>query len=229
MTPGTVARIAWTLALSLPASEAVAVAQSAANSLSGRVVVTTRGGDVRSDHANVVVFLERLDDATTRTQPSAPRVVSQRGQVFSPHILVVTTDTRVDFPNDDTVFHNVFSLSRTRPFDLDVYAQGDVRSVDFPRTGLVKVYCNIHPEMASYILVLDTDLYAISDATGAFAIRNVPDGAYRLRVWNEFGGKHTDTLTLSADVHDERTIEIQETRRAAPHANKFGQPYPRKY
>ena len=229
MTRDTLARIAWALALSAHVPDHVASAQPSAHSVSGSVVVSTQDGRVRADHSDVVVFLERLDGTTVGAPRPTPPAVSQRGQVFSPHVLVVTAGTRVDFPNDDTVFHNVFSLSRPRPFDLDVYAQGEVRSVDFPRTGLVKVYCNIHPEMASFILVLDSDLYALSSATGAFTIRNVPDGAYRLRTWNEFGGEHTDTLTVSAGDLDVRVLEIQETRRAVPHTNKFGQPYSRKY
>jgi plastocyanin len=207
-----------------------APAEAAENTVSGNVTVLTRdGGEARQDGSGVVVFLEPADGKShTRRQLRRP-VVSQRNQEFSPRVLVVSKGAEVQFPNDDTVFHNVFSLSRPRPFDLDVYAQGEVRSVRFPNTGLVKVYCNIHPDMVTNIVVLSNDLFAITDSRGAYTIADVPDGLYRLRAWHEFGGEHSQTISVSAGSREKRDLLIQETRRVIQHLNKFGQSYTRKY
>ena len=203
-------------------------AQSHPNTLTGRVtIVTVDGLEERVDRSGVVVFLERVDGVVSQGTKSRP-VVSQRGQAFSPRVLVVTNGSEVTFTNDDITFHNVFSLSSARPFDLDVYAQGEVRSVSFPSTGLVKVYCHIHPDMAASILVLRDPLFATTDASGRFRIPNIPDGTYTLRGWSELGGEYAESIVVAGGA-DERDIRIRETRRSLPHLNKFGQPYPRKY
>ena len=200
------------------------------NSMTGQVtILKADGSEAKDDRSGVVVFLERQDGVNPKGQPSDRPVISQRNQAFSPHVLVVAQGTEVQFPNDDDVFHNVFSLSRPRPFDLDVYAQGEIRSVLFPHTGLVTVHCNIHPDMVSYILVLNDDLFSVTDETGAFSISGVPDGVYRVRSWHEFGGDYSGTISLSAGASRTHHFQIQETRRAIQHKNKFGRPYPGKY
>jgi hypothetical protein len=137
--------------------------------------------------------------------------------------------SEVDFPNDDTIFHNVFSLSKAAPFDLQVYEPGESRSVLMERTGLVKVYCNIHPEMAASIVVLDNPWFALTDRTGTFVIAGVPDGDYVLRGWNDMGAEARVPLSLrGARVHETR-LSLRETRRSLAHTDKRGNPYPSRY
>lgn len=205
-------------------------AESRQNSVTGQVtILKTDGSEAKGDRSGVVVFLEPEDGVHPKSRPNDRPVISQRNQVFSPHVLVVAKGAEVRFPNDDDVFHNVFSLSRPRPFDLDIYAQGETRSVHFPNTGLVTVHCNIHPDMVSYILVLNNDLFSVTDASGTFAIPSVPDGVYRVRGWHEFGGEFSRTISLSDGASRTLQFEIQETRTAIQHKNKFGRPYSGKY
>ena len=200
------------------------------NTVTGHVTVYRQDGvEKRSAGSGVVVFLERAD-GTVQGHPRSPkRAISQRGRQFSPRVLVVTKGSEVVFPNDDDVFHNVFSLSRPRPFDLGIYPQGEERSVVFQRAGLVKVYCNIHPDMVTSIVVLNEALFVVTDAQGAYSITRVPDGRYRLRAWNEFGGEYSQEISVSGGRSHGRDLSIREERRAIQHRNKFGRLYPQKY
>ena len=136
-----------------------------------------------SDRLTSVVYME---DA-----PKAPAVVpghvvlDQRDERFVPHVLAVTTGTVVDFPNSDRIFHNVFSLSKTRPFDLGRYAAGRSKAVTFDRPGIVRVFCDIHSHMNAFILVFNHPFFALTDIDGRYRIDNVPPGTYNLVAWNE--------------------------------------------
>ena len=136
-----------------------------------------------SDRLTSVVYME---DA-----PKAPAVVpghvvlDQRDERFVPHVLAVTTGTVVDFPNSDRIFHNVFSLSKTRPFDLGRYAAGRSKAVTFDRPGIVRVFCDIHSHMNAFILVFNHPFFALTDMDGRYRIDNVPPGTYNLVAWNE--------------------------------------------
>jgi hypothetical protein len=98
---------------------------------------------------------------------------------------VVAAGTSVDMPNDDTIFHNVFSLSRPNEFDLGVYPAGQSRSVTFAHAGLVRLYCSIHESMRGTVLVAPSRWFAVVSPGGAYRIRDVPPGSYSLHVWNE--------------------------------------------
>jgi len=136
-----------------------------------------------SDRLTSVVYME---DA-----PKSPAVVpghvvlDQRDERFVPHVLAVTTGTVVDFPNSDHIFHNVFSLSKTRPFDLGRYAAGRSKAVTFDRPGIVRVFCDIHSHMNAFILVFNHPFFALTDMDGRYRIDNVPPGTYNLVAWNE--------------------------------------------
>jgi plastocyanin len=136
-----------------------------------------------SDRLTSVVYME---DA-----PKAPAVVpghvvlDQRDERFVPHVLAITTGTVVDFPNSDRIFHNVFSLSKTRPFDLGRYAAGRSKAVTFDRPGIVRVFCDIHSHMNAFILVFNHPFFALTDMDGRYRIDNVPPGTYNLVAWNE--------------------------------------------
>ena len=118
-------------------------------------------------------------------QRSTTPALRQRDERFSPHVLPVLAGTTVEFPNDDDVFHNVFSLSSARTFDLGRYARGSSRSVNFPTAGVVQVFCHIHSDMSGIILVLDSPLFVVPDSTGRFVLDGVPPGSYQLVAWHE--------------------------------------------
>jgi hypothetical protein len=102
-----------------------------------------------------------------------------------PHVLAITTGTTVDFTNSDRIYHNVFSLSKTEPFDLGRYAVGHSRARRFDHPGIVRVFCDIHSHMNAFILVFSHPFFAITDADGRYHIDNVPAGTYNVIAWNE--------------------------------------------
>src|SRR5918993_265518 len=110
-------------------------------------------------------------------------VLDQRNLAFVPHVLVVRVGTTVDFPNNDKVFHNVFSFRDGKKFDLGMYPLGTTKSIVFDRPGLARLFCNIHPKMAAYVMAVDTPFYAVSGQQGAFTIPAVPPGRYTYHAW----------------------------------------------
>lgn len=198
------------------------------NAVRGTLRVEERDGTVRTDAAGVVLFLEG-EKTKSAPQPRMP-TISQKGRRFDPPLLVVTTGTVVAFPNDDVVFHNVFSLSRGNAFDLGTYGKGTAKERAFASPGLVKVHCNIHPEMASHVLVLETSLTAISDAAGRFAVTDVPDGKYVLRLWHPLADEQRQEVeVVGGRLHTLAPLVVRETKPRAPHNNKHGRPYPENY
>jgi plastocyanin len=119
----------------------------------------------------------------TREEPR-PRI-DQRNESFVPHVLAIVAGTTVDFPNSDHTYHNVFSLSKTKSFDLGRYAVGRSKSVRFDRPGIVRVFCDIHSHMNAFILVFSHPFFAMTDADGRYRIDNVPPGTYAIIAWNE--------------------------------------------
>lgn len=198
------------------------------NTVYGEVTVQRVNGGARDDRANVVVFLEGAGLDGRAVSSTATRV-SQRHARFAPDVVPLVKGSSVHFPNDDTVFHNVFSMSAARPFDLGIYGAGQSHTVTFPRTGLVRVYCNLHPDMVMNVLVLTNGYFGVTDATGAYAIANVPDGDYRLRTWHRFGGETEQRVVLAGGVAQRHGLEVVESRRTLDHLNKFGMPYSGKY
>jgi plastocyanin len=197
------------------------------NTIAGVVELADADGKLRDDRSWVLVFLEG-EGVPWKHARKNPRI-SQKGRRFYPRVLPVIAGTEVEFPNDDTIFHNVFSLSKTAPFDLGVYEPGEKASVRMERTGLVKVYCNIHPEMAASIVVLDNPWYALTDRAGNFVLCSVPDGEYVLRAWNDMGAEAREPIQVSGGRVLEKRIRLSETRRSVQHSNKFGKPYSGKY
>jgi plastocyanin len=132
-------------------------------------------------------------------------VLDQRNLSFAPRVLVVRVGTTVDFPNNDKVFHNVFSFRDGKKFDLGMYPTGTTKHLLFDKPGLARLFCNIHPNMAAYVMAVDTPFYAVSDEHGGFVIAGVPAGSYTYYAWRP-GGK---LLTGSITVDSNRPLEIQ--------------------
>jgi hypothetical protein len=120
-------------------------------------------------------------------------------------VLAVRVGTRVKFPNDDRVFHNVFSFHDGKTFDLGLYPVGAVEYVLFDRPGLSRIFCNIHPQMAAYIVAVNTPYFGLSDHAGRFAIPDVPAGSYAYHAWRPGG----DLLNGQVDVGVGRTLEVR--------------------
>ena len=178
---------ALTLALAALLAAAAAGGEPAQTGVvRGRVELGVAGAR-RDDIGPIVVTLDapeeggRLDFAV----PTAVPEMRQSGVRFRPRLLVVTVGQRGALPNEDAIYHNVFSFSKPNDFDLGLYPQGESRSIVLRHPGVVRTYCSIHESMSGTILVAPSPWHAIADASGAFEIRGVPPGRYRLWVWND--------------------------------------------
>jgi hypothetical protein len=125
--------------------------------------------------------------------------------MFVPHVLVVRVGTAVEFPNNDKVFHNVFSFRDGKKFDLGMYPKGMSKRLVFDKPGLARLFCNIHPNMAAYVMAVDTPYFAVSDEQGSFTIAGVPAGTYTYHAWRPGG----QPLTGSVNVDGTRPLEIR--------------------
>jgi len=226
------------------ASFSFAQAEHAGPTISGKVTILDYKGKPKSDHSGVVVFLDNLPASSpSAAQPAAPRM-RQINKSFDPKVLPIAVGTTVEFPNDDNVFHNVFSLSKTKPFDLGIYAQNSSKSVVFDQPGLVKVYCNIHPQMIGYILVLANPYFTTTDEDGHFILENAPVGLATIRTWypsskngpeKHIRISHSDiedldlTVKESTDAKEDIQLQIREETVPLRHKNKWGEDYQEKY
>jgi plastocyanin len=131
-------------------------------------------------------------------QPESGRAkLDQRDETFVPHLLAITTGTVVDFPNSDSIYHNVFSLSKVARFDLGRYAAGRSRSVRFEKPGIVRVFCDIHSHMSAFILVFSHPFFAISDEEGRYRLDGIPAGTYSVVAWSDKGSFEPRTVTVA--------------------------------
>jgi len=172
--------------------------------------VATHDPTATPEIKNVVVYLK--DVAFHGALPPTKAELHQEHETFLPHVIAITRGSTVDFPNDDPIFHNVFSLSSAATFDLRRYPRGQSRSQTFPKAGIVKVYCNIHSHMSATILVMDNPYFTIPNLDGTFELPNVPPGEYALVGWHERVGERrvsvrvergkVATIDLSLPVED---------------------------
>jgi plastocyanin len=132
-----------------------------------------------------VVYLDPAPRAAFDARDEPRARIDQRNETFVPHVLAVVAGTTVDFPNSDLTYHNVFSLSRARTFDLGRYAVGRSKAVRFDKPGIVRVFCEIHSHMSAFILVFAHRYFAVTDRDGRYRIDDVPPGSYQVFVWNE--------------------------------------------
>jgi plastocyanin len=150
------------------------------------------------DRRRSVVYLEAAPQGAFE-EPERTRVVlDQRNQTFVPHVLAVTTGTTVDFLNSDRTYHNVFSLSKAKRFDLGRYPRSQVRSVRFDRPGVVRVFCDIHSHMSAFILVFAHRYFAVTEPDGSYRIDRVPAGGYNLVAWNEGQEREARAIAVPA-------------------------------
>ncbi len=134
---------------------------------------------------NVVIYVDSISDHTAAPYRIGDLAVRQADQRFAPHVLAVVKGSTVGFPNDDPIFHNVFSLSKTQAFDLGRYPRGESKSVRFDRAGIVQAFCHIHADMSAIILVLDNPYFTKPDRLGRYSLDGLPPGTYRLVAWHE--------------------------------------------
>jgi plastocyanin len=148
------------------------------------------------DRRRAVVYLETAPGRAFEDREPDRARMDQRNETFIPTVLAITSGTVVDFPNNDRTYHNVFSLSKPKRFDLGRYAQGRSKSVRFDRPGIVRVFCDIHSHMSAFILVFSHRYFATTDNEGRYRINNIPSGTYSVVAWHDGADRETRTVTI---------------------------------
>jgi plastocyanin len=201
---------------------ALAFPGAARAQVSGRISVTEGGGHLAGDVGNAVVYLE---GPAPHARPERVEMTLD-GRAFRPRVVVVPVGSTVIFPNRDPFNHNVFSLSRPNDFDLGLYGRGRSGTERFRHPGLVRVYCNIHPQMVGFVMVVGNAYFTQPEADGSYTIGGVEPGSYTLRVWFERAPEVARTIVVpeggltGADV----TLDASGYHHV-PHMNKYGQEY----
>jgi plastocyanin len=215
-------RKCWWTGAALAAMLAIASGDASAGPVTGTVRIQAREG---VQPATAVVYAEPLDGAAPK-KPGTFKL-TQKGKSFVPRVLAIPVGSTVSFPNEDSIFHNVFSLSPPAPFDLGLYRAGAAKTQTFASPATYRVFCNIHPQMTALIMVVPTPFVTLADANGAFAL-DLPPGRYRLTVVSERATAVTQELKVGASAATAPQITLDESQFVAqPRKNKYGQDYPK--
>ncbi|HUO26293.1 MAG TPA: hypothetical protein VMU61_11555 [Candidatus Aquilonibacter sp.] len=212
-------------------SGALAAAQQA--EIRGKVQLMKNGHRFR-DAGKAVVWLTPLGN--TPVEPSPPQKPSeipkliQKDKSFHPSLVVVPVGGKVEFPNHDPFFHNVFSLYDGKRFDLGLYESGSTQFVRFDKPGISYIFCNIHAQMSAVVIALNTPYYALSDAHGAIDIRDIVPGRYQMHIFHASVPQDTlrtqeREITVAAGQTTLGTITLEESNLEVAHKNKYGRDY----
>lgn len=210
---------------------ALAAPSSGQSTVTARIqfVLEAKPGN-SSQPRDAVIWLTPLDrEAAARfAPPPKTAVLAQKDKSFEPHVLVVPTGSTVQFPNHDPFFHNVFSLFEGKRFDLGMYEAGSSRNVQFDRTGVSYIFCNIHPQMSAVVIAIRTPFFGMADSFGNFTIASVPPGRYQMEVWAD--GATPEALQAMSHIVTvgENSISLgtlQVPISALAHKNKYGRDY----
>ena len=166
-------------------------------------------GKVAGVKGESVVYVEAVAGKTFPA-PTQKITIDQKGLMFVPHIIAVQQGTTVAFLNSDSVAHNVFWHSvggnKKLGHNLGTWPQGQSQSFKFDNPGAIPLLCNVHPDMAGYLIVSPTPYYAVTDKTGAYKIENVPDGSYTVTAWHEGGKTKTSPVKVAGDTAADFTL-----------------------
>jgi plastocyanin len=221
------------LALALAAAAAAAPPPArAAHELHGHILLMAKDGKGPahgSDPHQAVVYFEPAAGGHAPRPPEAPFKLVTRRKEFMPRVLPIPVGSRVEFPNEDPILHNVFSVSPGNAFDLGIYRNGPPKEKRFDTPGLVRVFCNVHQTMVAYILVLDTPYYTVPGDDASFRLTGLPRGPGKLTVWHEQADPWSMEVTLPladpAAPLDARLVVVRP--KLPPHLNKTGGSYNR--
>jgi plastocyanin len=210
----------------------VAVCALAQETMLKARVELTRGGHALQDASKAVVWLTPLGATVGPARQSKIPQLVQKNKSFQPSLLVIPVGGKVEFPNHDPFFHNVFSMFEGKRFDLGLYESGSTRFVQFDKPGISFIFCNIHAQMSAVVIALATPYYGVSDARGDLVIANVPPGRYSLQVFHT--SVAPDALrTLSREITvapgdaSIGNFSLIESDLELTHKNKYGRDYDR--
>jgi plastocyanin len=186
------------------------------------------------DSSEVVVWLTPIGATVQppKQDPSKIPQLVQKNKAFHPPLIVIPVGGKVEFPNHDPFFHNVFSLFEGKRFDLGLYEGGTTRFVQFDKPGVSYIFCNIHAQMSAVVITLSTPYYAVSNARGDISIPDVPPGRYAMHVFHPSVAPDAlrtldREVTISAGTSSLGNFSLAETDVLAGHKNKYGRDYDR--
>jgi len=211
------------LSVSLLLALLAAATASEAGTVAGRVELIEKGGKKADDVSEAVVWIEGVK---LQAKPVSAEI-RMKGKTFVPHVLAIPVGGTVKFPNDDSIFHNAFSVSGDNRFDLDLYKKPKTGAWTFQHPGIVRVYCNIHPQMSAIIVVRDNPFFTMVARDGRFALEGVPAGSYRVTAWHERADEISVDVVVPAEGQTTANLTLDASKfRRARHKNKHGQDYP---
>jgi len=202
-------------------------AESGSGVVRGSVKVLKKGFFGRisesDDKSGVLLYVTGYEEPA----PSEVAQLAQQNERFTPRILPIVAGQTVSFPNRDRLYHNVFSVAPAMSFDLGQYKSTDPpRTQTFDKPGLVPVYCNIHPQMISYVVVLENRAFMLTGEDGAFELRGVRAGRWALNAWMPGAQRVTREVVIHASGEAAVELTLEQTQAIAPHLRKDGTPYP---
>lgn len=179
------------------------------STLSAAAVAGTIHGKVSGVNGESVVYVDTVAGKTFPA-PTQHVTIDQKGLMFVPHIVAVQQGTTVEFLNSDSVAHNVFWISisgnKKLGHNLGTWPKGQRQSFKFDNPGVVPLLCNVHPEMAAYVIVSPTPYFAETDKSGEFKIENVPDGSYSVTAWHEGAKTKSNPVKVAGDTSADFTL-----------------------
>ncbi|HEY3120487.1 MAG TPA: hypothetical protein VGL15_07680 [Vicinamibacteria bacterium] len=212
------ALVAWALL--------AAAAPAAAGTINGKVEL--KGSRKPTDVTDVVVYIDDVKVKSKAARPPAPAtvVMTMKGKAFTPRVVAVPVGGTVQFPNEDPILHNAFSVSGDNKFDLELYKRPKSGSHTFEHPGVVRIYCNIHPQMEGVVVVRDNPYFTKAAEDGSFTIEGVPPGKHTLKAWHERANEVETTVNVPAEgpVAAKLTVDASGFKQVA-HKNKFGKDY----
>jgi plastocyanin len=198
--------------------------QLSAAVVTGKVTFLTKRGQ-NPVMSETLVWLEPVGVKAAKRSGSTFSMTT-RSKAFLPHVIAVPAGSTINFPNEDPIAHNLFSLTPGNTFDLGLYRKGPGKPHKFEAPGVVNIYCNVHPNMSAVVHVMSTPYYGFADANGTWSF-DVPPGKYRVTAWNEQGGTAVGDIEVGAGGLPSAPVLTIDGRnfRQAQHKNKHGQTY----
>jgi plastocyanin len=197
---------------------------ASAHEVSGTVEITLKGDKKKEDLSSAVIYLDQVGSAAATAEMNKDFSMTTKNKQLSPKAMVVPVGAKINFPNYDPIFHNLFSVSAPNEFDLGLYKGGASKSHSFSKPGIVRVFCNVHPQMSATIVVANSSYFTTADKTGKFSLGEIPSGNYILKAYSEEGqaeqkvqvGESPLKVVLSIDGRNFKKVK---------HKNKFGKDY----
>ncbi len=199
---------------------------SYAHEVTGTVEVVLKGDKKKDDLSSVVVYLDEIGATTVAASAEMRKEfsMSTKNKQFAPRSMAIPVGAKIEFPNFDPIFHNLFSVSAPNEFDLGLYKGGASKTHSFAKPGIVRLFCNVHPQMSATIVVANSPYFTSANKAGKFSLGNVPNGTYLLKAYSEEGQTEQKVQVAETSIKVMLSIDGRNFKKIK-HKNKFGKDY----